>query len=147
MPLGYAPLPKIVGTGPSVTVILVPAHAWWNQTGLSPVNIPTRIVDLIGTQGIPGLATDEPYLGSNATLAQTFDGLAESWDVEHGAASPRAPEFWARIVYLRLLCQTVDRGRILDVGCGTGQHLLHLADAASGFGFFRGPEKPCLLEA
>ena len=60
--------------------------------------------------------------------SRDFDVLAATWDAQHGPASPRAPEFAARVRYLRTVCRTCDRPHVLDLGCGTGQTLIHLAD-------------------
>src|SRR5215211_1133365 len=71
---------------------------------------------------------------SSATVWQ-FDAAAATWDTEHGPASVRAAEFRARIGYLRALCRSFGRPRVLDLGCATGQTLLHLDDlVACGLG-------------
>ena len=57
-----------------------------------------------------------------------FDAQAATWDAEHGPASVRRCEFEARIDYLREVCRAVSEPRVLDLGCGTGQVLLRLAD-------------------
>jgi len=68
-------------------------------------------------------------------MSQRFDSVAEIWDAQQGPASARAPEFAARIGYLRTLCRDLHRPRVLDLGCGTGQTLLHIADGiALGIG-------------
>jgi SAM-dependent methyltransferase len=56
-----------------------------------------------------------------------FDDHAEQWDAEHGPDSPRAADFFACVDYLARLCRELGRPRVLDVGCASGQHLLHLA--------------------
>lgn len=61
-------------------------------------------------------------------LARQFDALAAGWDADHGPASARAPEFAARVRYLRARCRELGRPRVLDLGCATGWTLLALAD-------------------
>ncbi|HEV7368553.1 class I SAM-dependent methyltransferase [Arenibaculum sp.] len=56
-----------------------------------------------------------------------FDRFAPTWDAEHGRHSPRAAEFRARLALLERLC--AGRRRVLELGCGTGQHLVALAPA------------------
>jgi SAM-dependent methyltransferase len=69
------------------------------------------------------------------SIADLFDALAASWDLEHGPKSPRKPEFEARMALLRGVCRGLHRPHVLDLGCGTGQTLLHLSDViASGTG-------------
>jgi SAM-dependent methyltransferase len=65
--------------------------------------------------------------GSPEPIARYFDEQAEHWDAEHGPLSPRASGFHACIGYLVRLCRELGRPRVLDVGCASGQHLLHLA--------------------
>lgn len=68
-------------------------------------------------------------------MVSQFDAAAPTWDAEHGPASARAAEFIARLRYLRGLCSALGRPRVLDLGCGTGQTLLHLDDViADGLG-------------
>jgi len=68
-------------------------------------------------------------------LARQFDELAGTWDARCGPHSSHRSEFAARIRYLRALCTSLDRPRVLDLGCATGQTLLYLSDlAAAGVG-------------
>lgn len=60
-------------------------------------------------------------------IARYFDERAERWDAEHGPASARAAAFRACVDYLAGVCRELGRPRVLDVGCASGQHLLHLA--------------------
>lgn len=66
-----------------------------------------------------------------AEMRMDFDTLADSWDAEHGPTSARALEFAACLAILRRTCQRFQRPRVLDAGCGTGLHLLALADLIS----------------
>jgi SAM-dependent methyltransferase len=72
--------------------------------------------------------------GGTASISSPaqFDAAAPTWDARHGPASPRASEFSHRIRYLRALCREMRRPRVLDLGCGTGQTLFHLADLING---------------
>ncbi|HET6522750.1 MAG TPA: class I SAM-dependent methyltransferase [Geminicoccaceae bacterium] len=65
--------------------------------------------------------------GFTDRIVQYFDDQAEQWNAEHGPDSPRASDFLACVDYLARLCRELDRPRVLDVGCASGQHLLHLA--------------------
>jgi SAM-dependent methyltransferase len=58
---------------------------------------------------------------------EAFDRFAPSWDAEHGRHSPRAAEFRARLALLERVCAGCRR--VLELGCGTGQHLVALAPA------------------
>jgi hypothetical protein len=49
-------------------------------------------------------------------MSQRFDSVAEIWDAQQGPASARAPEFAARMGYLRTLCHDLHRPRVLDLG-------------------------------
>lgn len=70
---------------------------------------------------------------SRAAARQHFDFVADVWDSQQGPASARSAEFAARIEYLHALCRELDRPSVLDLGCGTGQTLLHLLEVI-GFG-------------
>jgi SAM-dependent methyltransferase len=68
-------------------------------------------------------------------IAAIFDREADKWDAEHGPKSQRAAEFQSRSRYLRAICGELGNPRALDLGCGTGQQLLDLADViGSGVG-------------
>jgi SAM-dependent methyltransferase len=67
----------------------------------------------------------------SSIIAAFFDAASESWDEAHGPSSVRAREFAARIRYLRALCRRFERPRVLELGCGTGQNLIHIADLVS----------------
>lgn len=72
--------------------------------------------------------------------AGPFDRLAAGWDAAHGPASPGGAGFAARVACLRRLCRAQGRPRVLDVGCGTGMHLLHLAgEIRAGLGIDLSP--------
>jgi SAM-dependent methyltransferase len=77
-------------------------------------------------------ALSRPNLLSDLTLQ--FDAIAERRDAEHGPASVHAFEFAAPIRYLRALCRDLNRPYLLDLGCATGQTLLHLTDLIAGVG-------------
>ncbi len=67
-----------------------------------------------------------PIATDQLELRRQFDAAAASWDAKHGPASARAAEFAARIRYLRKACRALGRPRALDLGCATGQVLVHL---------------------
>lgn len=64
-------------------------------------------------------------------IARRFDALAPSWDRKHGPVGVRRLALAARSAYLRRICDDLARPRVLDIGCGTGQQLLALADRVS----------------
>ncbi len=74
------------------------------------------------------MAKDIPR-GSAAQIIETFDRLALEYDSFIAPGTPLAPDFQAQIDLLLKLCETYGRPRVLDIGCGTGQHLLCLAPA------------------
>jgi len=68
-------------------------------------------------------------------IAEAFDHLADQWDDLCGPSSLIANEFHAHVAFLRRMCQRLGRPRVLDIGCGTGHHLIHLASwIAEGVG-------------
>jgi SAM-dependent methyltransferase len=72
-----------------------------------------------------------PTAEDRRRLVEYFDVAAAHWDEAHGPRSARAHEFSARIHQIRSLCRRFDRPRVLELGCGTGQTLIHLADLVS----------------
>ncbi len=66
----------------------------------------------------------QPQVAGNITEA--FDHLAEQWDDLCGPGSLLADEFHAHVAFLRGVCERLGRPRVLDIGCGTGHHLIHL---------------------
>ncbi|MBI4182390.1 MAG: methyltransferase domain-containing protein [Proteobacteria bacterium] len=81
------------------------------------------------------MATGRRDATGAAEVASAFDRLAATWDESHGPGSPRAAEFSARLAFLRAVIGRFPRPRVLDVGCGTGLHLIRLADLlAEGVG-------------
>ncbi len=77
------------------------------------------------------MKTDAWNIEANRTIVSSFDRISTTWDQHHGPDSPRGYEFAARIRLLRQFCVMADRPRVLDVGCGTGWHLINLADLSS----------------
>lgn len=65
-------------------------------------------------------------------VAKIFDRESENWDADHGPDSPRALEFQARAKYLRAVCESLEKPRVLDLGCGTGRQLLDLEGLIAG---------------
>ncbi len=59
-------------------------------------------------------------------IAEAFNHLADQWDDLCGPDSVLADEFRAHVAFLRGICERLGRPRVLDIGCGTGQHLIYL---------------------
>ena len=72
-----------------------------------------------------------PSAEDRRRVVEFFDVAAADWDEAHGPRSARGHEFAARAHHLRALCRRFDRPRVLELGCGTGQTLIHLADLVS----------------
>jgi 2-polyprenyl-3-methyl-5-hydroxy-6-metoxy-1,4-benzoquinol methylase len=66
--------------------------------------------------------------GAQTGMARQFDRLAPCWDEKHGPRSLNRIPLQMLSAYLRDLCASYRRPRILDIGCGTGQQLFALAD-------------------
>ncbi len=82
----------------------------------------------------------EDHPMSEAMAAVAFDALAAGWDGRHGPWSPRGAGFRLRVALLRRLSRRQRPCRVLDVGCGTGLHLLALAgQLESGLGIDLAP--------
>ncbi len=64
-----------------------------------------------------------------AHIIETFDRLAREYDSFIAPGTPLAKDFQAQIDLLLRLCAKYGRPRVLDIGCGTGQHLLCLSPA------------------
>ncbi len=60
-------------------------------------------------------------------LVEAFNQLADQWDDLCGPGSVLADEFHTHAAFLRGTCERLGRPRVLDIGCGTGRHLVFLA--------------------
>ncbi len=67
----------------------------------------------------------QPQIAGN--FAEAFNHLADHWDDLCGPGSVLADEFRAHVAFLRGICEKLGRPRVLDIGCGTGHHLIYLA--------------------
>lgn len=66
------------------------------------------------------------------SIAEAFNHLADQWDDLCGPDSMLADEFRAHHAFLRRICKRLGRPEVLDVGCGTGRHLIHLVPWIAG---------------
>lgn len=68
-------------------------------------------------------------------IAEAFNHLADQWDDLCGPGSVLADEFRAHVTFLRGICERLGQPKVLDIGCGTGRHLIYLAPwIAEGLG-------------
>lgn len=65
--------------------------------------------------------------GGGAMSRDAFDRLAAGWNAASGPGSPLAADFRANLECLEELCRGYGGARVLDIGCATGLHLIHLA--------------------
>ncbi len=62
-------------------------------------------------------------------IIETFDRLAQEYDSYIAPGTPLEKDFRAQIGLVLRLCRRYVRPRVLDIGCGTGRHLMSLAPA------------------
>ncbi len=62
-------------------------------------------------------------------IIETFDRLAQEYDSYIAPGTPLEKDFRAQIDLVLRLCRRYVRPRVLDIGCGTGRHLMSLAPA------------------